>query len=43
MDVNKENRKKESTTDLILNLDFNPEGVIHPFMFQMRHERRNLC
>ena len=43
MDVNKENRKKESTTDWILNLDFNPEGVIHPFMFQMQHERRNLC
>ena len=43
MDVNKENRKKESTTDLILNLDLNPEGVIHPFMFQMQHERRNLC
>lgn len=30
MDVNKENRKKESTADWILNLDFNPEGVIHP-------------
>ena len=43
MDVNKENRKKESTADWILNLDFNPEGVIHPFMFQMQHERRNLC
>ena len=40
MDVNKENRKKESTADWILNLDFNPEGVIHPFMFQIQH---SLC
>lgn len=34
MDVNKENSGEESPTDWILNLDFNPEGVMLSFKFQ---------
>ena len=37
MDVNIENSGKESNNDSILNLDLNPDGVIHPFMFELQH------
>ena len=34
MHVNNENSGEESDTDSILDLDLNPEGVIHPLMFE---------
>ena len=37
MDVNIENSGKESNNDSILNLDCNPDGVIHSFMFELQH------
>ena len=37
MDENIENSGEESNNDLILNLDLNPDGVIHPFMFELQH------
>ena len=37
MDVNIENRGKESNNASILNLDCNPDIVIHPFTFELQH------